>query len=112
MSAASALLSVAVRDSAAIAAAFGEAAAASQTPAPPAGVFEIVEGPDGQRTASNGVSALHLLDADGRVFRRRAVKGLGGAQARMVEWAVVELHGVRVYFDGLHVVVTTRDIYP
>jgi hypothetical protein len=84
-----------------------------QASAMPAAVpFDITEGPDGQRTASNGAHALQLLDAAGRLFRRRAVKGLGSGQARLVEWAVAELHGVRVYFDGAHVVVTTRDITP
>lgn len=63
-------------------------------------------------TASNGSNTLRLLDADGRVFRRRAVKGVGGGQIVQVEWAVAELAGVRVYFDGQTVVVTRRDIQP
>jgi hypothetical protein len=31
---------------------------------------------------------------------------------RRVEWAVAELNGVRVYFDGVHVIVTQEDIQP
>jgi hypothetical protein len=51
------------------------------------------------------------MDADGRVFRRRAVLVIGDGPGN-VEWIVAELNGVRVYFDGTDVVVTRRDIYP
>lgn len=35
-----------------------------------------------------------------------------GPTSTQVEWAVAELNGVRVYFDGRDVVVTTRDMQP
>ena len=73
--------------------------------------FDIAEHPD-RRVASNGVATLSLLDAGGQVFRRRAVKGAGTPEARRVEWVVAELDGVRVYFDGQHVVVSKEDLYP
>jgi hypothetical protein len=76
--------------------------------APPA-PFEIADTDAGGRVASNGEQSLVLLDGDGRVFRRRAAMVTSG---RTVEWAVAELDGVRVYFDGSKVVVTRRDIYP
>jgi hypothetical protein len=81
-----------------------------QTPAP----FEITAADDGSgaRSAHNGQHAMHLLEGDGRLFRRRAVKGLGSEQPAVVEWIVAELAGVRVYYDGLQVVVTRRDITP
>lgn len=79
--------------------------------ATPAAPFEITES-DGHRAASNGAQSMVLLDSAGRIFRRRAVKGLGGGAGQLVEWIVSELHGVRVYFDGRSVVVTTRDITP
>jgi hypothetical protein len=72
--------------------------------------FEITQA-DGTQIASNGAASLTLLDA-GRVFRRRAVKGVGTEQARTVEWAVAELDGIYVYFDGTHVVVTRQDLTP
>lgn len=72
--------------------------------------FEISREGDAQ-IATNGVASVTLLDA-GRVFRRRAVKGAGTEQARRVEWAVVELNGVFVYFDGTNAVVTTQDLTP
>lgn len=72
--------------------------------------FEI-SSEGGVQIATNGIASVALLDA-GRVFRRRAVKGAGTEQARRVEWAVAELNGVFVYFDGAHVVVTTQDLTP
>lgn len=65
----------------------------------------------GVQIATNGSASVTLLD-DGRVFRRRAVKGAGTEQARRVEWAVAELNGVFVYFDGTNVVVTMKDLTP
>lgn len=74
--------------------------------------FEIAPHPDGGRTATNGAASITLLDPDGLIFRRRAIKLVGTAQAEQVEWAVAELHGVRVYFNGVDVLVTTRDMQP
>lgn len=73
--------------------------------------FELARQGDAQ-IATNGAANLTLLDADGRVFRRRAVKGVGTEQARRIEWAVAELGGVYVYFDGETVVVTRQDLTP
>lgn len=47
------------------------------------------------------------------VARLMAIAGLlPNAEPRRIEWAVVELNGVRVYADGLHVIVTTKELYP
>jgi hypothetical protein len=73
--------------------------------------FEIAREGHAQ-IASNGLAGITLLDGDGRLFRRRAVKGVGTDAARNVEWAVAELGGVRVYFDGTNVVVTRQDLMP
>lgn len=70
--------------------------------------FEITVMDSGARVMSNGAQELHSLDVDAKVFRRRAVKNF----SRMVEWAVCELGGVRVYFDGQKVIVTRRDMTP
>jgi hypothetical protein len=77
--------------------------------------FEIAAGEAGAaRVASNGVATLTLQSASdtARLFRRRAVKGAGSDQAQAIEWIVAELDGVRVYFDGVHVVVTREDLNP
>lgn len=86
----------------------GNLAAAPGVPA----AFELTRTEAGAQIAGNGVATLSLLDVDGRVFRRRAVKGVGGPSPQPVEWAVAELDGVRVYFDGTHVVVTRQDLMP
>ena len=62
--------------------------------------------------ATNGVASLTLLDDGGRVFRRRAVKAVGTDYSCRVEWAVAELGGVLVYFDGTNVVVSRQDLTP
>ena len=64
------------------------------------------------QVATNGKTTFTLMDEAGRVFRRRAVRGAGTENAKRVEWVVAELNGVRVYFDGENVVVTTQDITP
>lgn len=73
--------------------------------------FDLSQAGDA-RIATNGDATLTLLDPEGRVFRRRAVTGVGTEAPRNVEWAVAELNGVRVYFDGKNVVVTVRDLQP
>lgn len=73
--------------------------------------FEIVE-EGGAKVATNGAATLSVVDPGGRMFRRRAIKGIGGGQHKAVEWIVGELDGVRCYFDGAHVVMTRADIYP
>lgn len=74
--------------------------------------FEIADNHSGGKAASNGEQHIVLLDSDGRLFRRRAVKGLGSASPQVVEWIVAELNGVRVYFDGQRVTVTRADLIP
>jgi hypothetical protein len=73
--------------------------------------FEITR-QDKLQIATNGETVITCMDEDGRLFRRRAVRGFGTDQAKKVEWAVVELGGVRVYFDGKNVVVTRQDLQP
>jgi hypothetical protein len=53
-----------------------------------------------------------LPDGASKVFRRRAIKGVGSPKARQVEWIVAELDGVRVYVQGDHIVMTKRDLNP
>lgn len=80
------------------------------TPVP----FDIQQQPDGARVASNGTTAVQLLEpaGEGRMFRRRAVRGVGGPAPQPVEWLVVELDDVRVYVDQGNVIVTRQDLRP
>lgn len=77
----------------------------------PCPVHEITTGEHGHRHGTDGRITVSLLEADGRMFKRRAVKGLG-AGGEEVCWLVAELDGVRVYQQGDHVVITRQDIYP
>lgn len=46
--------------------------------------FEIVTGPDGMRVASNGRLRLTVLDPRGKLFRRRAIRGIAAKPAAEV----------------------------
>lgn len=74
--------------------------------------FEITASPAGGKIATNGSVLISLPEADGRLFRRRAVKNAGTEAMQSVEWAVAELDGVRVYVDGQSVIVTRADLSP
>lgn len=50
--------------------------------------------------------------ADPRIFHRRAVKMFPDGRQEQVSWLVMELDGVRVYFDGVSLVMTKQDLYP
>jgi hypothetical protein len=64
---------------------------------------------------SDGYAGMSV-DIGGRMFKRRAIKGIGGGNPQRVTWLVGELNGVRAYLvhnDGrVHVVLTTQDINP
>ena len=78
------------------------------TPVP----FEIAPlQPHGQ-AASNGATTVCLAEPDGRLFRRRGIKGVGTPAARPVEWCVAELDGVRVYVEQGSVLISRRDMWP
>lgn len=68
------------------------------------------------RTVVNRGLALSVLEAEGRVFKRRAQKGIGAPGVKHLTWAVGELNGVRCYavpHEGrVHVIMTTQDLYP
>ena len=66
----------------------------------------------GHRHGTDGVVTVSLLETHGRMFKRRAIKGAGSAEAREVCWLVTELDGVRVYQEGQHVIVTRKDLNP
>lgn len=66
----------------------------------------------GHSHGTDGTHTMSLLDPAGRMFKRRAIKGVGSAAAREENWLVAELNGVRVYQRGAAVIVTTQDLYP
>lgn len=75
-------------------------------------IHEITTDDHGNRHGTDGAITVSLPEPDGRMFKRRAIKGVGGAAPEDVCWLVVELDGVRVYQEGAHVIVTRRDLNP
>lgn len=75
-------------------------------------VHEIVEQPTGAKVGTDGAITVTLLDSDGKMFKRRAIRKVGSGQQEAVCWLVAELNGVRVYQQGNSVIVTTQDMYP
>lgn len=75
-------------------------------------IHEITKDDQGNRHGTDGTTTVSLLESDGRMFRRRAIKGVGGGAPQEVCWLVAELDGVRVYQEGAHVIVTRKDLNP
>ena len=74
-------------------------------------VHEITRDDHGNQIGTDGQITVSLI-GDGRMFKRRAVKGVGGESAQEVCWLVCELDGVRVYQQGSNIVVTREDMNP
>ena len=60
---------------------------------------------------TNGKVAMSVRNG-GRLFKRKAIKGVGSPAARKVEWLVAELNGVRVYVCDNAIIVSTDDLNP
>ena len=80
--------------------------------------WSLVEGTGAERHGVAPGLVVTLLDRDGRLFRRRAVKRLGTPAAEKAELLVAELDGVRIYARAAsagrpaQIVVTRRDLQP
>lgn len=72
---------------------------------------EITTDDAGIKHGTDGVVTVTLLDG-GRMFKRRAIKGVGTETPSEENWLVAELDGVRIYQQGMNVVVTKEDMYP
>ncbi len=74
-------------------------------------VHEITIDKHGNQIGTDGQITVSLI-GDGRMFKRRAVKGAGSENAEEVCWLVAEMYGVRVYQQGNSVIVTKNDMNP
>lgn len=74
-------------------------------------VHEITRDEHGNQIGTDGKITVSLI-GDGRMFKRRAVKGVGTEGAEEVCWLVCEIDGVRVYQHGMNIVVTREDMNP
>jgi len=66
------------------------------------------------KTAISGDGCL-IVNPDGetKVFMRNGIKKhLQLGETQKVRWLVGELNGVRCYYDGESVVMSTQDLYP
>lgn len=73
-------------------------------------VHEITTDAEGSHVGTDGDITVSLVG--GRMFKRRAIKGVGTEGAQEVCWLVCELDGVRVYQSGRNVIVSRADINP
>lgn len=53
-----------------------------------------------------------VLVEGGKLFWRRAYKGVGSGNTKEIRWLVAELDGVRLYCDGEKFLLTKKDMYP
>ena len=74
-------------------------------------VHEITIDKQGNQIGTDGQITVSLI-GDGRMFKRRAVKGVGTEGAQEVCWLVCEMDGVSVYQQGNNIVVTRKDMNP
>ncbi|MBK8359600.1 MAG: hypothetical protein IPL15_11760 [Comamonadaceae bacterium] len=74
-------------------------------------VHEITIDKQGNQIGTDGQITVSLI-GDGRMFKRRAIKGVGSGNSEEVCWLVAEMDGVRVYHQGSSVIVTKNDMNP
>jgi len=74
-------------------------------------VHQITRDEHGHQIGSDGTITVSLI-GNGKMFKRRAIKGVGTEGAQEVCWLVCELDGVRVYQSGRNVIVSRADINP
>ena len=74
-------------------------------------VHEITIDKQGNQIGTDGNITVSLI-GEGRMFKRRAIKGVGSGNSEEVCWLVAEMDGVRVYHQGSSVIVTKNDMNP
>ncbi len=74
-------------------------------------VHEITIDKNGNQIGTDGNITVSLI-GEGRMFKRRAVKGAGSENAQEVCWLVAEIDGVRLYQNGNQIILTRQDMNP
>jgi hypothetical protein len=74
-------------------------------------VHEITSDDLGNQIGTDGNITVSLI-GEGRMFKRRAVKGAGSENAQEVCWLVAEIDGVRLYQNGNQIILTRQDMNP
>ncbi len=74
-------------------------------------IHEITTDERGNQIGTDGNITVSLI-GEGRMFKRRAVKGAGSENAQEVCWLVAEIDGVRLYQNGNQIILTRQDMNP
>ena len=74
-------------------------------------VHEITRDDHGNQIGTDGEITVSLI-GEGRMFKRRAVKGVGTEGAEEVCWLVAEIDDVRLYQSGKNVIMTKQEMNP
>jgi hypothetical protein len=74
-------------------------------------IHEITTDEHGNQIGTDGNITVSLI-GEGRMFKRRAVKGAGSENAQEVCWLVAEIDGVRLYQNGNQIILTRQDMNP
>ena len=74
-------------------------------------VHEITRDDLGNQIGTDGNITVSLI-GEGRMFKRRAVKGAGSENAQEVCWLVAEIDGVRLYQNVNQIILTRQDMNP
>ena len=74
--------------------------------------YKLSKGDDGSRHASNTLFNVTVLnDGENKIFKRRAMKGVGSGETTYDTCLVAELDGVRAYINGNSIVLTKQELY-
>ena len=74
-------------------------------------VHEITIDKHGNQIGTDGQITVSLI-GDGRMFKRRAIKGAGSESAEEICWLVAEIDGVKLYQNGSNIVLTKQEMNP
>jgi len=73
--------------------------------------YNLSELDDGIKTAANPLLSISVLnDGDSKIFKRRAIKGVGSGNATFHSVLVAELDGVRVYIKDNDIILTKQNL--
>jgi len=72
-------------------------------------LFEIIKEDNQTHAVTADITATVI---NGKAFMRRAIKIHKDGRQEHINWLVCELNGVRAYFNGTNVIMTTQDLNP
>ncbi len=73
-------------------------------------MFEIINDDGTAHAVTEDITAT-VLDG-GKAFMRRAIKMHKDGRIEHINWLVLELNGIRAYFNGTNVIMSKQDLRP